>query len=73
MMVSKRSVPICMMLHTSVSPWRPRFDHSSVRMGSLLDRVAMEHIFMSVLEFLPVAVIPPVLHSHAFITDARYT
>jgi len=73
MMVSKRSVPFRMMLLTSLSPWRPTFNHSSVCMEFLLDRVAMQHIFLSVLQFLRVTVIPPVLHSYAFVTDAIYT
>jgi len=73
MMVSKMSVPLHMMLLTSLSPWRPRFNHRSVCMGFLVGRVAMQHIFLSVLQLLPVAIIPPVLHSHASITDAICT
>jgi len=73
MMVSKRSVPLHIMLITSLSPWRPRFNHRSVCMEFLVDRVAMQRIFLPVLRLLPVAIISPVLHSHVFITDAIYT
>ena len=44
------------------SPRRPGFDPRSVRVGFVVDRVALGPVFLRVRRFDPVSIIPPTLH-----------
>jgi hypothetical protein len=52
------------MVRIVMSPhrWRPRFDHRSLCVGFVVDKVALGQVFLWVLWFSPLSVIPPVLH-----------
>jgi hypothetical protein len=71
-MVTKMSVPWLVLLLTSLLIWRPRFCHQSVCVGFLVGNVALGQVFLLVLQFSPVTIIPPVLHSHSFICHLCY-
>jgi len=44
--------------------WRPRFVPRSVHAGLVMDKVALHQVFLLVLRFSPVSIIPPGLHTH---------
>jgi hypothetical protein len=39
-------------------------DHGTVHVGFVVDEVALGHIFLPVILFSPVGIIPPMLHTH---------
>ena len=43
-------------------PWRPGFDHRPVRVGFVVNKVALGQVSVKVLRFSPVSVILPMLH-----------
>jgi hypothetical protein len=43
---------------------RSRFDPGLVDVWLFLDKVALRHVFLSVLRFFPVSIIPPMLYTH---------
>jgi hypothetical protein len=46
-------------LVASLSPQRPRFIPGSVHVGFVVDKVALGEVFLRVLRFFPVDIIPP--------------
>jgi hypothetical protein len=55
-------VPWLRPLVTRLSPRKPGFDLGSVHMGFVVDKVALGQVFLRVLRFSPVSIIPLVLH-----------
>jgi hypothetical protein len=49
-------------LVAGLPPRRPGFDPGLVRVGFVVDKVALGQVFPLVLRFSPVNLIPPVLH-----------
>jgi hypothetical protein len=49
-------------LAAGLPPWRPGFNHRSVHVGFVVDKVTLGQVFLQVLRFSPVNFIPPVLH-----------
>jgi hypothetical protein len=49
------------------SPRRPPLDPRPVHVTSEMDVVALGQFFLPVLQFSPVSIIPPMLHTHSFI------
>ena len=49
---------------------KPGFDPSLVRLGFAVDKVVVGQVYLRVLRFFPVNIIPPVVHAHSFITDS---
>jgi hypothetical protein len=58
--------------HT-VPPWRPGFAPRSVRVGFVVDKVALGQVFLRVLRSYPVSIIPPLLHIHSHRPSYRDT
>jgi hypothetical protein len=58
----KLAVPWLRRLVAGLSPRRHGFDPGSVRVGFVVDKVALGQVFLPVLRFSPVNFIPPVLH-----------
>jgi hypothetical protein len=56
------AVPWLRLLVAGLSPRKPEFDPGSVRVGFLVDKVALGQVFSRVLRFSPVNFIPPVFH-----------
>jgi hypothetical protein len=48
-------------LVTSLSLWRPRVDHKPIHMGLVVDKVAVGQVFLQVLQFSLISIIPPML------------
>jgi hypothetical protein len=40
-----------------------------IHVGFVVDKVALENIFLPVLQFFPVSIIPPLLQTHSFTAD----
>jgi hypothetical protein len=59
---NRRAVPWLRRLVACLSPRRPEFDPGSVHVGFVVDKVALGPVFLRVLRFSPVNLIPPVLH-----------
>jgi hypothetical protein len=57
-----RAVPWLRQLAAGLPPRRPGFDPGSVRVGFVVDKVALGQVFLRALRFSPVNFIPPVLH-----------
>jgi len=55
-----------------LSVLNPRSDPSPVHVRSLLDKVAPWRIFLPLLHFSPVSIIPPMLHTHSFTYIPHY-
>jgi hypothetical protein len=49
------------------SPRRPGFAPSSVHVEFVVDTVALNQVFLRVLRFYPVSMIPPLLHIHPYV------
>ena len=47
----------------------PEFDPGSVQMKFFFDKVTLGQVFLQLLQLSPVLIIPPVVHTHSFITD----
>jgi hypothetical protein len=56
------AVPWLRRLAAGLPPRRSMFDPGSVRVGFVVDKVALGQVFPRVLRFSPVNFIPPVLH-----------
>jgi hypothetical protein len=56
------TVPWLRRLVAGLSPQRPGFDPGSVRVGFVVDKVALEQVLSRVIRFSPANFIPPVLH-----------
>jgi hypothetical protein len=41
----------------------------SAHLGFLVEKVAVEQVFVQLLSFSPVSIIPLVLHNYSFVTD----
>jgi hypothetical protein len=54
----------CWWLVAGLSPRRLGFDPGSVHVIFVVDRVALDQVFLRVLRFSPVSIILPVLHNH---------
>jgi hypothetical protein len=52
---------------TSISPQRPGFNPKLVCVGFLVEKVALGQVFILVLLFFSVSIIPAVLYPHMFI------
>jgi hypothetical protein len=57
------AVPWLRQLVASLRLWRPRFVPGSVHVGFMVDKVALGQVFLQVLLFPPVSIIPPGLHT----------
>jgi hypothetical protein len=55
-----------------LSPRRPVFDPRSVHVRFVVHEVALGQISLPVLQFSPVSIIPPMLHTHSFTYHPRY-
>jgi len=53
------------MLFENIS-WYPR----PVCVGFVVDRVALGQVFLLVVQFYPISIVPPLLHAHSFTTDS---
>jgi hypothetical protein len=53
------AVPWLRRLVASLSPRRPGIAHRSVHVGCMVDRVALGQVFLQVLRFFPVSIVPP--------------
>jgi hypothetical protein len=51
-------------LVAGLSPWRPGLAPGSVRVGFVVDKVALGQVFLRVLQFSPLNIIPPWLSSN---------
>jgi hypothetical protein len=60
----EKALPWLRRLVAGLSPRRPGFDPRSVHMGFVVDKVALGLVFLPVLQFSPVSIIPPMLHTH---------
>jgi hypothetical protein len=60
--VQTMAVPWLRRLVADLSPQRPGFDPGSAHVGFVVDKLALGQVFLRVLRFSPVHVIPPVLH-----------
>jgi hypothetical protein len=58
--INYMAVPLVRHLVTSLSPRRPEFAPGSVHMGFVVDKVTLGQIFLRILRFTPVSVIPSV-------------
>jgi hypothetical protein len=58
----QKAVPWLRQLVAGLSPRRPGFDHGSVHVRFVVDKVALGQAFPRVFRFSPVNFIPPVLH-----------
>jgi hypothetical protein len=58
------TVPWLKRLSAGLSPWRPGFAPESVHLGFVVDKVELAQVFLRVLRFSPVSIIPPLLHTH---------
>jgi hypothetical protein len=57
----KRAVPWLRQLVTGLSPRGPGFAPGSIRVGFMVDKVALRQVFLRVLRFSPVSIIQPSL------------
>jgi len=62
-----RAVPELRQLVAGLSPRRRRFDPRSFGMKFEVDKVTLGKVFLQVLHFPPVSMIPPVIHTHLLI------
>ena len=51
-------------LVTGVASRMPKFDHRPVRVMCVVEEVSFVQVFLPVLQFSPVSIIPPLLHTH---------
>lgn len=51
-------------LVTGFSPWRLGFDSRGAHLGFVLDEVQMGQVFLCIIQFIIVSIIPPVLHTN---------
>jgi hypothetical protein len=58
-------------LAVSILSKRPLFGPRSVHGSFVVDRVTPGQVFLPVLQFSPVSIIPPTLHTHSFIYHRR--
>jgi hypothetical protein len=61
---SSKAVPWLKRLVAGLSPRRPGFAPGSIHVGFMVDSVALGQVFLRVLRFSPVNIIPPLLHIH---------
>jgi hypothetical protein len=54
-----------------LSPWRAKFNLIPVHVGFVMDKVVLEQIFLWVLWYNPVIVIPSVLCIHVSFSDRQ--
>jgi hypothetical protein len=59
-----KAVPWLKRLVARLSPRRPGFGLGSVHVGFVVDKVALGQVFLRILWFSPVNIIPPGLHTH---------
>jgi hypothetical protein len=57
-------MPWLKLLVAGLSPRRPGFAPGSAYVGFVVDKVAQELVFLRVLRFSPVNIIPPLPHTH---------
>jgi hypothetical protein len=62
------AVPQLRRLVVGFSQRRPKFAPRSVHVGSVVDIVVLGQVFLRVLRFSSVHIIPPLLHIHSYIT-----
>jgi hypothetical protein len=58
-------------LVAGLSPSKPGLSARSVRVGYVVDRVALRQVFLRVLRVSPIIVVPPMLHACTFIYNRR--
>jgi hypothetical protein len=58
------AVPWLRPLVAGISPRKTGFDVRSVHVRIIVDKVALGQVFLRVLPFYPVSIIPPMLHIH---------
>jgi len=57
-------MPWLMCLVADLSPWMLRFDTGQVYMVFVVDKLALGQVFLQVLRFSPISIIPLTLHNH---------
>jgi len=60
-----RATPWLRQLVANLSLQMPRFKPTPVHVGLLVDKVALGHVYLQVLKFSFVHIIPPMLHTHS--------
>jgi hypothetical protein len=60
-------------LIAGISPTRPGFNPRPVHVRFVVDELTLRQVFLPVLWFSPVSIIPPVLHTHSLIYHCCYT
>jgi hypothetical protein len=55
----------------SLSSWKAGFSSSPINVGFLVAKVALEELFLKVLPFSPIRIIPPMHHFHSFIHSSN--
>ena len=55
---------------SGLAMWRPRFDPIPVHVRFMVDIVILGQVFLKVLQFFVVSIIPPMAHIHSYITNA---
>ena len=68
---TEQAMPWLRRLITGHSPRRPGFDNRTVHVTFVVDEVPRWQNFLPVLQFSPVSIIPPLLHTHSFIYHPR--
>ena len=64
--IAIKVMPCCRQLVTSVLVKRSGFSLRPVCVGFVVYKVALDHVFVSVVQMTLVTVRPPMLHSHKF-------
>jgi hypothetical protein len=65
-------MPMCRQLVAGLSPVWPGFKPRPIYMGSVKDNVTPEQVFLRVLKFSAVGIIPAALHTYSLIEHRRY-
>lgn len=74
-MLISNAVPRVRRPFAGLSTRRHGIDPSSVHVGSVVDKVSLEQVFLPVIRFSPVSITPPTLHnnSHLYVAITRRT
>jgi hypothetical protein len=58
--------------YVHIAAQRPGFNARPVCLGFVLDKAALEWVFLPILQISPVSIIPPMLHPHSLICHCHY-
>jgi hypothetical protein len=57
-------------INADLLPQISGFDYGRVHVGFVVDEVALGHLFLPVIRFSPVDIIPPMIHNHFRLSTA---